>query len=308
MRAYLPWLIGGFTVTCLVLILPLVLAMRRQEKIGLRLGAVQRRALLGTRERRTAPENSQIVTLVGRIGDLLARAMLSARTVQEVREMLATLGFRSSRSVGIFIGTKVVLFALLPPLAFLAGNTLGLEGQTRVLFAVVGAVLGLMLPEMVVRNLRKRYLKQVERGVADGLDMVVICSEAGLGLESAIQRTAQEIKPAWPALGNELSMTASELRLLNDRRAALTNLGERTQLEPLRRLGRVMIQSQQYGTPLTQALRTLAAELRQDQLIAFEARAAKLPVLLTVPMIVFILPTVFLVVAGPALLAVVSFL
>lgn len=299
--------LGGLAVACLLLMLPLMGLMRRQERTAARLATVQRHAMLGDRPRRGAARGATL-GLIARLGEILARGLLSARTVQDVQAMLDSLGFRGRRAVGVFIGTKLLLFVALPLLGYFGTGLLGHAAQGRLLAGAAGAILGLLLPEMVVRQLRGRYLKQVERGIADGLDMIVICSEAGLGLEAAIQRTAQEIRPAWPALGQEIGLVASELRVLSDRRAALQGMGERTQLEPLRRLARVMIQSQQYGTPLTQALRTLAAELRQEQLVAFEARAAKLPVLLTVPMILFILPTVFLVVAGPALLAVAKFL
>jgi tight adherence protein C len=134
----------------------------------------------------------------------------------------------------------------------------------------------------------------------------VICTEAGLGLEPAIERVALEIAPAHPAVAEELTNTAHEMRVNADRRAALANLGLRTGLQSLRRLGATLIQTMQYGTPLSQALRVLAAEMRQEAMTRFEARAARLPVLLTVPMIVFILPCVFLIVGGPAVVAVIQ--
>jgi tight adherence protein C len=131
---------------------------------------------------------------------------------------------------------------------------------------------------------------------------MVICSEAGLALEGAVERVATEIRPANRAVAAEFAMCSSELRILADRRTALMNMAERTRLDLLRRLGMTLAQTLQYGTPLTQALRTLSAEMRHEQLVRFEAKAARLPVLLTVPMILCILPTLFLVVAGPAML------
>jgi tight adherence protein C len=136
--------------------------------------------------------------------------------------------------------------------------------------------------------------------------MLVICSEAGLGLEPAITRVAAEIGHAHPAVAEELRLTASELRIVVDRRVALQNMGARTGLESLKRLGATLIQTLQYGTPLSQALRTLSAEMRTEALTKFEERAARLPVLLTLPMILFILPTVFAVVGGPAALKVMA--
>jgi tight adherence protein C len=161
------------------------------------------------------------------------------------------------------------------------------------------AVLGLMLPNLVIGQRRKTCLAEIDRGLADGLDMMVICAEAGLGLEATLNRVSVEIVHAHSRLAAELARTSSELGMASDSRTALTNLGARTGLPGLTRLATTMIQSQQYGTPLSASLRTLATELRQETLTRFEERAARLPVLLTVPMIVFILPCVFLIVAGP---------
>jgi len=164
----------------------------------------------------------------------------------------------------------------------------------------------MLLPDYVVRSRRNAFLKRVQAGLPDALDMMVICSEAGLGLEPAITRVAVEIGQAHPAVAEELLLTASELRVIPDRRTALLNMGSRTGLESLKRLGATLVQTLQYGTPLSQALRTLSAEMRGEMLVRFEERAARLPAVLTVPMIVFILPTVFMIVGGPAMLSVIA--
>jgi tight adherence protein C len=168
----------------------------------------------------------------------------------------------------------------------------------------MGAIVGLLLPDFIVRRRRAVYLKAAGRGLPDALDMLVICSEAGLGLEIGLERVATEIEPAHPEIAAELKLTCSELRILAERRIALTNMGARTGLEAMKRLGATLIQTMQYGTPLSQALRTLATEMRYEMLMRFEAQAARLPVLLTVPMILFILPCIFIVVGGPAALTV----
>ena len=129
---------------------------------------------------------------------------------------------------------------------------------------------------------------------------MVICAEAGLGLEPALVRVGAELRHVHPALADELARTSHELQVIPDSRVALGNMAARTGLESLRRLGTTLIQTMQYGTPLSAALRVLATELRQEALTRFEERAARLPVLLTLPMILFILPCVFLVVGGPA--------
>ncbi|HQU03029.1 MAG TPA: type II secretion system F family protein, partial [Acetobacteraceae bacterium] len=134
------------------------------------------------------------------------------------------------------------------------------------------------------------------------LDMLVICADAGLALESALVRVAGELRGMNAPLADELTQTSRELQMSADMRTALQNLGDRTGIEVLKRLATTLIQSLQYGTPLTQAMRSLSAEMRQEALIKFEERAAKLPVLLTIPMILFNLPCLFMIMAGPAII------
>jgi tight adherence protein C len=144
----------------------------------------------------------------------------------------------------------------------------------------------------------------LEAGIADALDMLVICSQAGLGLEPALERVGREISFAHPAVAQELAQTSQDMRVNADRRLALTNLGKRTGLESLRRLSGTLVQTMQYGTPLSDALRALAAEHRQETLNRFETKAGRLSVMLTLPMIAFILPCLFMVVGGPAIVQV----
>lgn len=239
------------------------------------------------------------------LGRLLARPPLfSPRTIAELRETLVVNGFRGERALAVFLGAKVFAVIVIP-LAFWFGfGASGADGLALTLVTVLGAIIGLLLPDAVVRRLRQRYLAQLERGLPDGLDMMVICAEAGLGMETALARVAEEMRPANPVVAEEFRLTLAEMAVLNDRRQALLNLGERTGLDTLKRFSSTLVQALQYGTPLATALRTLAAEMRQDALTRFEARAARLPVLLTMPLVFFILPTVFLVVAGPAVLSV----
>jgi tight adherence protein C len=168
-------------------------------------------------------------------------------------------------------------------------------------FLAVAAGIGLLAPDKVVQHLRKRYLQALEAGMPDSMDMLVICGQAGLGLEASIERVGIEIRHAHPVVAGELTRTAHEMQVNSDTRVALINLGKRTGLESVRRLSAMLVQSMQYGTPMALALRTLSAEQRQEMLARFEAKAGRLPVLLTLPMIMFILPCVFLIVAGPAM-------
>ena len=208
--------------------------------------------------------------------------------------------------IGLFIGAKILLALVVPALLFVVLRHVGTSFFWECVKIGGGGTLGLLLPETIATNIRKRHLAQVELGVPDALDMLVICADAGLALEAGLARVSQEIALLNPALSMELTQTSRELQIGSDMRHAMESLGARTGLDTLKRLATTLAQSLQYGTPLTAALRTLSAELRQEALVLFEERAGRLPTLMTIPMILFILPCVFLVVAGPAIINVMA--
>lgn len=280
----------------------LLRAIGREKRLGERLLAIQRSAGIDqvTMAWSLRHAAGRGLAAVGRL--LVDGGVLSARTIHELEQTLMAAGFRGDRALAVFVGTKVALLAGLPLLAIAALSVLRPARHVWSFVLLASAVGGLLLPDLVARRLRKRYLRELERGLPDALDLMILCSEAGLALEGAVERVATEIRLANRAIATEFALCSSELRILADRRAALLNMAERTRLDQLRRLGTTLAQTLQYGTPLTQALRTLSAEMRHEQLVRFEAKAARLPVLLTVPMILCILPTLFLVVAGPAML------
>ena len=280
----------------------LMRAIGREQRVGERLLAVQRSAGIDQVALPWSPRRVVLRGLAATGRLLTGGGILSRRTVDELEQTLMAAGFRGDRALAIFVGAKMLLLVGLPLVAAAALRYLGAGQKAWAIGMLVAAIGGLLAPDLFAKRLRRRYLRELERGLPDALDLMVICSEAGLALEGAVERVAIEIRPANRAVAAEFAVCSSELRILADRRAALMNMAERTRLELLRRLGMTLAQTLQYGTPLTQALRTLSAEMRHDQLVGFEARAAKLPVLLTVPMILCILPTLFLVVAGPAML------
>ena len=238
--------------------------------------------------------------LIANVGQaVLGSGLLSRKAIDDLRETVTAAGHRNGPALSLFVGAKLVLFIGLPLLGWIVLHTTGLHIPVSLAMGAC-AVMGLMLPDYVVRSIRKRYLKGVEAGLPAALDLLIICAEAGMALEAGFERVAFEAREGAAATANELRITASEMKMLADRRQALVNMGKRTGLESMVRLGGVLAQSLKYGTPLTQALRVLAAEMRQTMLTRFEARAARIPVLLTIPMILFILPCVFVVVAGPA--------
>ena len=245
------------------------------------------------------------MTALVAFGRLIVKSgLLPARTIAELDQTLSSSGFRGPNLLWLFIGAKIGLFAGLPVIALLVLTDGHTKPAMRLMAAAIAACIGLLGPDMIVRRLRRGYLARLERGVPHALDLMVICAQAGLGLEAAIQRVAGEITHAHREIAGELELTASELQLTADSRAALTALGRRTGLESLKRVTTTLVQTLQYGTPLTAALRSLAAELRQETLTRFEERATRLPVLLMLPMVLFILPCFFVIVGGPAVIRV----
>lgn len=243
---------------------------------------------------------ARLLRAVGRA--VRASPLVSAETLRGFEATVAQAGFKGANTVALFIGAKVVLLVLAPALGWLAAQAMGLAGNQALAVAGIAAILGLLGPDWTVNHLRARHARGVQRGLPDALDLMVICAEAGLGLDTAIERVASEMAGTHPAVAREFAALSADMRVLADRRGALVAFGDRTGLDAARRLATTLAQTIQYGTPLAQALRVLAAELRQQRLTQYEERAARLPVLLTMPMIMFILPCVFLVVGGPAVL------
>lgn len=277
--------------------------IRRSEKLSARTATVQARAR-GIVET-SRPAKPSPLHIIGVFGvQIVQSGMLSSRTLQSLEQTLASAGLRSSNGLGLFVGSKILLLLALPATTMLVLHHFDLRPIMSYAGIAGSAIVGLLLPDYIVRSMRKGHLARVEVGLADALDLLVICTESGLALEPAISRVGMEVRHAHPAVSEEFMLTAHELRITANGAVAIGNLGLRTGLDSLKRLSTTLIQTLQYGTPLSQALRVLSTEMRQDMLTRFEARAARLPVLLTCPMILFLLPCVFLVVGGPAMIQV----
>jgi tight adherence protein C len=278
------------------------LRLKRDAKLAVRVHAVQR--TVGIEAVVGAADASQphLLRVMARVGEAITQGgLLSAATLEELELRLNMAGLRGRNVLAPFIGAKLLALIGLPLLGWLVAERAGWPISMRLLTIAGAGLAGLLLPDYVVRLLHRRHLTAVERGLPDALDMMVICTEAGLGLEPAIDRVGREIAAAHADVAEELLNAAREMRVNADRRLALMNMAARAQLPSLRRLSVTLVQTLQYGTPLSQALRALSTEMRQEALTRFEARAGRLPTLLTVPMIVFILPCVFMIVGGPAI-------
>jgi tight adherence protein C len=171
---------------------------------------------------------------------------------------------------------------------------------------MIGLVLGFYAPTIYLRNAAAKRAKQIQLALPDGLDLMVICAEAGLSLDATLIRVSRELSHGSPELAEELAITAAELTFLPERRMAFDNLNARTNSDGIRAVVNTLQQTAKFGTPLAQSLRVLANEMRTARMTRAEEKAARLPALLTVPMIVFILPTLFIVLLGPAALGVID--
>ncbi|MEC5318911.1 type II secretion system F family protein [Brenneria populi subsp. brevivirga] len=226
----------------------------------------------------------------------------------EIAEKLVSAGYRSPQALMI-----VVALALLSIVALLALVGLFvwplLEGQRiyGIVLCLLAVYLGMLLPRVLLDRMVVRRQRRIQQGLPDALDLLVICTNAGLGLNSAIHRVAEEMDAVCPALADELRLTSGELQISNDTEIVLKRLARRTGLESMNTLVNTLLQSRQYGTSITQALRILARTERTARMMRLEERAAKLAVKITLPMMLFILPTVLIVAAGPAVLGLISF-
>lgn len=275
--------------------------LKDDDRLALRILEVQQRVSMQP-DLGLPPASRGLLRPVTAIGAFIARSgLLSTRTLSELQQTLYAAGLRGRTGLSIFVGTKVILTAGLPLVTFLVMSQAGWWPQIWFMLIAGTGIVGLLGPDVIVSSKRKAYTKALDLGLPDSLDMLVICTEAGLGLEAAFERVGNEIVHGHPVIAGEMQITLQEMRINADRRAALIGLGQRTGLESLRRLGGTMVQTMQYGTPLSQALRTLSIEMRAELLVRFEEKAARLSVLLTLPMILFILPCVFIVVMGPAI-------
>jgi len=222
---------------------------------------------------------------------------------KEIANELAQAGLRGRSVVPAYISTRV-LFALGAAIATII--LLGLAQKypypdfTKFLFAGGAGFVGFFLPKILLKNTITKRQKDMTRAFPDALDLLTICVESGLGVEAAFARVTEEIAEASPTLAQEFGLLTAELAYLAERRQAYENFSNRTGLPTAKALSTALIQSDQYGTPVGVALKVLSQEKRDERMSAAEQKAAALPAKLTVPMILFFLPVLFVVVIGPA--------
>jgi len=225
----------------------------------------------------------------------------------KVAEKLAMAGFRGPRPVSTFYFFRFVLpFAFAAATAFylFVVNGFGLAMMTKIAAVVGGMVVGYYAPNIYISNMAHKRRDSIVGAFPDALDLLLICVESGMSVETALQKVSQEIGGASIELAEELTLLTAELSYLPERRMAYEGLAKRTNHAGIKSVMTAMIQAERYGTPVGTALRVMAKENRDMRLSDAEKKAAQLPAKLTVPMIVFFLPVLFVVILGPAILRV----
>ena len=267
---------------------------REQLKAGITATTAKKRAKLVRKTETTDKMRNMLSSL----------KVLQEDQIKAAQQRLAQAGIRRKELAVIIIFSRLVL-----PIMFGGGAALWLYGFGGLAdltplkrFGVFAglAILGYKAADLYVNNLVTKRTDLIRKGLPDALDLLVICAEAGLTVDTSFNRVAKELGRGYPELGDEFALTAIELGFLTERRMAFENLAYRVNLGSIKGVVTTMIQTEKYGTPLASALRVLSAEFRNDRMMRAEEKAARLPAIMTIPLILFILPTLFIVILGPA--------
>ncbi len=270
---------------------------RRLEQIVERKETMRQQALASRNRRQSRRPVGLMRAAVTRLD------LLRSKHAGDARLMLARAGLRSPDAMVGYLFARLCLPSIFGA-AVLANDyvlhLLPTPTEFRFVPALAAVLFGFYAPKIYLRNAAGKRAKQLQLALPDGLDLMVICAEAGLSLDATLVRVARELAASWPELAEEFAITSAELTFLPDRRLAFDNLNNRTDSDAIRAVVNTLQQTAKFGTPLAQSLRVLSVESRAARMTRAEEKAARLPAMLTVPMIVFILPTLFIVLLGPA--------
>ncbi len=271
---------------------------REQLKAGITTTSGKRRAKLNQKNETTDKMRSFLSSL----------KVLQESQLKTAQTMLVQAGYRSRN-----LPVTVIFARMLLPIVIGGGVLIAVYGfgwkedwspLKRFMLIAASLIGSYKAPDIFLSNKVTKRTKEVQKGLPDALDLLVICAEAGLTVDAAFHRVARELGKAYPELGDEFALTAIELGFLSERRQAFENLAGRVKLDAVKGVVTTMIQTEKYGTPLASALRVLSAEFRNDRMMRAEEKAARLPAIMTVPLILFILPVLFVVILGPAACAI----
>lgn len=299
--------VGVTTALALLCVWAITQTFSPRRQVTSRIRAIQERRQ-ELRGELTGPRKRKQTGSEGSVNFMRAVAMklqlVKNLQVGKAQSMMVEAGFHSKDAIFVmsfFVMVLPIVLGVIGIIVMKMNSGVSVKWQVlNYIWPVLGAYMGLKLPWIYIRRCRKKRYYKIQRSLADVLDLMTICAEAGLSLAAMIERVGRELMISYPEMAEELSLTSIEIGFLPDRNKALTNLAERCQLPEVRGIVSVLIQTEKYGTPIAQALRVLSTEFRQQRMLRAEQKAAKLPALMTIPMIVFILPTLFIVIIAPA--------
>jgi len=287
--------------------------LMKRDQLSPRLKAVaERREELraSMQAKKTSSQRPGRKETINKVNILLGRLNLRNQIEdRDLRMRLARGGWRGQGPAVVFVAARLVapvVMAAVAAILFFGLNLMKLSFVMQLLMVLGGGALGYYLPNVVVKNAATKRQEIITLAFPDSLDLLLICIEAGLSLEAAFTRLVHELGDSSPELAEEFGLLTAELGFLGDRRQALTNFAERVGTQEARGLVTSLVQSEQYGTPLTVALRVLSDENRASRMSRAEQKAGSLPAMLTGPMIVFFLPVVFIVLLGPAIIQIMN--
>jgi tight adherence protein C len=315
---------GGFSMTSMIVLIvfaatlitifAMVMPFMRGERFEGRLKAVrERRRQLSSAQTQSFQVKNRMQAVPSKgIKGLALRgvSMQDLLDAKELRTKLARAGKRGPSAVANYLFTRIatpivlVIVALVYAWLFFPEKSLAL----RLAGVVAAGGLGYVLPQIFLSNAITKRQKMLQRGFPDALDLIVICVESGMSIEAAFNKVTDQMAETSPEMSEEMGLTSAELAFLSDRRQAFENLSERTGMPSFKSLATTLLQSERYGTPIANGLRVLAQENRDNRMSLAEKKAAALPAQLTVPMIIFFLPVLFIIIAAPAAIQIVAML
>lgn len=264
----------------------------------------KRKALFEQTKRESENRGKDALSARESIAAIYKLQKMFGATGERLRDQMLQAGIRDPKAPMIYLMARIVLPLILMAFTLLVLTKSDKEFSAQMTSAIVLGIgfAGMMLPRVLVKNHIVKRQQEISYTFPDALDMMLICVQGGIGLEQTVHRVAEEVSEHSPTLAEELGILSAEMGMLNDRRAALQDFARRVGSGAARSFATAMIQAEQYGTSVSQAMKVIADDLRDQRMAEAERKAASLPPKLTVPMILFFLPALFIVILGPAFL------
>jgi len=249
----------------------------------------------------TLIENNPVTTMAERVAEPLNRIVpLSAMEAAKLQKRLLQAGYRSPDAAMAFRAIQISLVAAIPTLVITAGYLLERTTNSLIILSLLGAAIGFYLPRMILSSKIKQRQLRITWGLADTLDLMVVAVEAGLGLNAALNRVAEELKKTHPDLHYELELVNLEIRVGRSREEALRNLAERTGVDDIRSFVALLVQADRYGASIAKAVRIFADSLRTKRRQKAEQASQKAALKLIFPLTIFLFPVIILIMLAPA--------